>query len=233
MRRRPRLNERVGNRAAVSSACVYGWAGVPVDVVGGAGLDDPPEVHHGDAVADVADDGRRSDHPGAIYIRLGRGRDPEVYPEVPTITFGRADASARRPDDLSDHRDRRRGAARRCDAASDVWPKQGVDDAGRTTCTRSSRSMLERGTRGGGRAPARILTVEEHNRTNGLERPSPRRSSRAGSVECACTVWTCPTSMCRLAPPAALYAHYRLDADGITDELSRLLDSDHAQNQRE
>src|SRR3546814_954652 len=23
------------------------------------------------------------DHPGAMYIRLGRGRDPEVYPEVP------------------------------------------------------------------------------------------------------------------------------------------------------
>ena len=30
------------------------------------------------------------DHPGAMYLRLGRGRDPEVYPEVPAITFGRA-----------------------------------------------------------------------------------------------------------------------------------------------
>ena len=30
------------------------------------------------------------DHPGAMYIRLGRGRDPEVYPDVPDITFGRA-----------------------------------------------------------------------------------------------------------------------------------------------
>jgi transketolase len=31
------------------------------------------------------------DHPGAMYIRLGRGRDPEVYPEVPSdFRFGQA-----------------------------------------------------------------------------------------------------------------------------------------------
>ena len=30
------------------------------------------------------------DHPGAMYIRLGRGRDPQVYDDVPSITFGRA-----------------------------------------------------------------------------------------------------------------------------------------------
>src|SRR5436309_679569 len=34
---------------------------------------------------------RRSlDRPGAMYIRLGRGRDPEVYPEVPDLEIGRA-----------------------------------------------------------------------------------------------------------------------------------------------
>ena len=36
------------------------------------------------------------DRPGAMYIRLGRGRDPEVYPEVPAdFAFGKASDCAR------------------------------------------------------------------------------------------------------------------------------------------
>ena len=30
------------------------------------------------------------DRPGAMYIRLGRGRDPEVYPQPPLLTIGEA-----------------------------------------------------------------------------------------------------------------------------------------------
>ena len=30
------------------------------------------------------------DHPGAMYMRLGRGRDPEVYPQPADIEFGGA-----------------------------------------------------------------------------------------------------------------------------------------------
>ena len=41
---------------ADSSASVYGWCGTVEDLVGAADLHDPPEVHHGDAVGQVAHD---------------------------------------------------------------------------------------------------------------------------------------------------------------------------------
>src|SRR6185312_1071145 len=41
------------------------------------------------------------DHPGAMYIRLGRGRDPEVYPQVPAnFRIGKA-ATLRKGEDLT------------------------------------------------------------------------------------------------------------------------------------
>ncbi len=44
-----------GSGTADSSACVYGWPGALVDLVAGARLDDLAEVHHRDAIGDVAD----------------------------------------------------------------------------------------------------------------------------------------------------------------------------------
>jgi hypothetical protein len=42
-----------------------------------------------------------TDHPGAMYIRLGRGRDPQVYPEVPRdFRIGKA-ATLRKGKDLA------------------------------------------------------------------------------------------------------------------------------------
>ena len=58
MRRRPVSTSGSGIGAADSSAWVYGWAERSYTSVGRPGLDDPPEVHDGDPVADVADDGQ-------------------------------------------------------------------------------------------------------------------------------------------------------------------------------
>ena len=78
------------------------------------------------------------DHPGAMYIRLGRGRDAEVYPEVPAdFAFGKA-ARLREGSDLTiittgtevRATPRRRRVAGRARASRRAW----------STCTRSSRS---------------------------------------------------------------------------------------------
>ena len=56
IRRRRDSTTGSGIGTADSSATVYGWSGVEVEVARAGDLDDPPEVHHGDPVADVADD---------------------------------------------------------------------------------------------------------------------------------------------------------------------------------
>ena len=57
MRRRARSTSGSGTGDADSSACVYGCAGASKSSAVGCGLDDAPEVHHRDAVGDVAHDG--------------------------------------------------------------------------------------------------------------------------------------------------------------------------------
>ncbi len=103
------------------------------------------------------------DHPGAMYIRLGRGRDPEVYPEVPEVRFGRAvrlrhggDAAiiATGSEVLPSLRAAERVAA---ESAADV----AVYDM-HTVKPLDLEAVAEAAGTG------RILTVEEHNRTNGL-----------------------------------------------------------------
>ncbi|HXY42957.1 MAG TPA: transketolase C-terminal domain-containing protein, partial [Acidimicrobiales bacterium] len=67
-----------------------------------------------------------------------------------------------------------------------------------------------------------VLTVEEHNRTGGLGSAVAETLADAGL----------PTALCRhgvpdvhvvLGPPAALYARYQLDADGVVSKARELL----------
>jgi len=78
------------------------------------------------------------DHPGAMYIRLGRGRDPEVYSEVP------ADFEIGRATRLRDG-----DAATIITTGSELWACLGQRNASppttsrsaSSTCTRSARSI--------------------------------------------------------------------------------------------
>jgi transketolase len=80
------------------------------------------------------------DHPGAMYIRLGRGRDPEVYAAVPDLTFGKA-IRLREGSDLTIIAT---GSELRpaLDAAEAL--AGGASPRGWWTCTRSSRSTQAR-----------------------------------------------------------------------------------------
>jgi len=157
------------------------------------------------------------DHPGAMYIRLGRGRDAEVYSEVPQdFAFGKA-TMLRDGTDLTI-------------IATGSQVHAAVVAAGRVAETGVTVRVLDMHTikpldeaaiRAAARETGAILAVEEHNVVGGLgsavaevlvdEDRLPFR--RHGILD----------EFSLIGPPAALYAHYRLDADGVTAVAKELL----------
>lgn len=157
------------------------------------------------------------DHPGAMYIRLGRGRDPEVYADVPTISFGRA-IRLREGGDLAILATG--SEVRPALDAADLLAARGVSARVVDVHTIKPLDLAEV------HAAADlgvVLTVEEHNVTGGLgtavaevlaDSGRPVRLRRHGV----------PDEYVLIGPPAALYAHYRLDAHGIATVATELLE---------
>jgi transketolase len=167
------------------------------------------------------------DHPGAMYIRLGRGRDPEVYAEVPDVRFGQA---AR----LRDGAD-----AAIVATGSEVFPALraaehlATEGAEIAVYDMHTVKPLDVDAVAAAAATGRVLTVEEHNRTNGLGTAVAESLFEGGFAGVRLHRIDVPDEHVPIGPPAALYAHYRLDTDGIARELRRLLDLGQPQNQLE
>ena len=157
------------------------------------------------------------DHPGAMYIRLGRGRDPEVYPEVP--------------------RDFRIGEAKTLRDGKDLtiitngtMLRPTLDAAAALAAEGISARVLDMHTikpldaaairRAAGETGA-ILSVEEHNVTGGLGSAIAEVLVDSGRVPFR--RHGVPDEFVPVGPPAALYAHYRLDAAGIAAVARELL----------
>ncbi|MCG6116060.1 MAG: transketolase [Mesorhizobium sp.] len=158
------------------------------------------------------------DHPGAMYIRLGRGRDAEVYTEVPAdFAFGKA-STLREGSDLTIIATGSQVHASL--AAADRLAGEGI--AVRVLDMHTIKPLDADAVRAAARETRAILTVEEHNTTGGLgsavaevlveEERVPFR--RHGILD----------EFSLIGPPAALYAHYRLDADGVTAIAKELLE---------
>ncbi len=158
------------------------------------------------------------DHPGAMYIRLGRGRDPEVYSSVPDIRFGKAIRL-------------REGAGIAILATgSEVYPSLKAADslaargiAARVVDMHTIKPLdTEEVLAAAGECGA-LVTVEEANRTGGL-------GSAVAEVlaEHRCSIrfvrHGVPDEHVLVGPPAALYAHYRLDAQGIASVAAEILE---------
>ncbi|NRC56948.1 transketolase [Mesorhizobium sediminum] len=157
------------------------------------------------------------DHPGAMYIRLGRGRDAEVYQDVPAdFAFGKA-TKLRDGNDLTIITTGSQVHASL--AAADRLAADGVGV--RVIDMHTIKPLDEEAIRAATRDTRAILTVEEHNIIGGLgsavaevlvdEERIPFR--RHGILD----------EFSLIGPPAALYAHYRLDADGVTAVAKELL----------
>lgn len=157
------------------------------------------------------------DHPGAMYIRLGRGRDPEVYREVPKgFRIGRA-ATLRKGDDLAIIACG--SVVRACLDAAAKLAERGIE--ARVIDMHTIKPLDAAAIRKAAREAGAILTVEEHNITGGLGSAvaevlveEPRVPFLRHGV---------PDEFVPVGPPAALYAQYKLDADGIAKKARTFL----------
>lgn len=156
------------------------------------------------------------EHPEAMYIRLGRGRDPVVYDSVPDIAFGKAI----RLRDGTDLTIIACGSQVRPSLdAAEALAAQGVSVrvVDMFTIDRMDADEI----RAAAQDTGAILTVEEHNVTGGMGSAVaevlldlPRIPFRKHGV---------PDRYVEVGPPAALYTHYKLDAAGVAEVARELL----------
>ena len=158
------------------------------------------------------------DQPGAMYIRLGRGRDPEVYPTIPAdFQFGLA-VTLREGPDLTII-----AIGSEVRAALDAAELLAADGTSvRVIDMHTLKPLDADAIRAAAAGYLAILTVEEHNVVGGLGSAvaevlvdGPRIPFRRHGI---------PDEFALIGPPAALYAHYRLDAPGIAGVARELLE---------
>jgi transketolase len=157
-------------------------------------------------------------HDGPVYVRMGRGRDPEVYPEVPAdFAFGRAIRLAEGTDIALIATG---SEVAPCLQAARDLAAAGISARVVDMHTVSAADVAE--IRAAVADIGTILTVEEHNVTGGLgaavaeviaDLGQPVRFRRHGI----------PDVHVDLGPPAALYAYYELDAAGVARRARDLL----------
>jgi len=155
---------------------------------------------------------------GPVYVRMGRGRDPEVYADVPeNFAFGRA---IRLAEGLDIALIATGSEVQPCLQAAEQLAGEGISARVVDMHTVSPVDAAE--IRAAVEDIGTILVVEEHNMTGGLgaavaevvaEFGKPVRFRRAGV----------PDEHVTLGPPAALYAHYELDAAGLAGRARKLL----------
>ncbi|MBA6436709.1 transketolase family protein [Streptomyces sp. GMR22] len=157
------------------------------------------------------------DHPGPVYFRIGRGRDPDVYPAGTDLEIGKAVEHGTGSDltliatGSMVHPALRAAAALTEDGYGvgvlDMHTVKPLDEEAVLTAARRSRLLM---------------TVEEHNVLGGLggavaelisEHGVPVRLHRHGIRD----------QYSLIGPPTQLYGHYRLDAPGVEAEARELL----------
>jgi transketolase len=157
-------------------------------------------------------------HPGPMYIRMGRGRDPQVYAEPPAdFRIGRA-TRLREGTDLAI-----------ITTGSQVHPSLAAAERlaaagiGVRVIDMHTISPLDTGEiLAAAQQAGAVLTVEEHNVTGGLGSAVAETLADAG-VAARLRRLGVPDVHVVLGPPAALYAHYQLDAAGIESAARQLL----------
>jgi transketolase len=158
------------------------------------------------------------DHPGAMYIRLGRGRDPEVYPTVPELTFGKA-IRLREGVDLTIFATG--SEVHPALEAAAILADEGV--SARVVDMHTVAPLDVDEVLAAARDTSAILTVEEHNVTNGLGTAVAETLLMGGAPAVRFAKHGVPDEYIPVGPPAALYAKYRLDASGVAIVARELL----------
>jgi transketolase len=158
------------------------------------------------------------DDPGVIYIRLGRGRDPDVYSAPPAdFQFGKA-IRLRAGHDLTIIATGSEVHAA-LDAAEMLSREYGIE--ARVTDMHTISPLDKTEIRAAAAETGAILTVEEHNITGGLG-----SAVAEVLVECDRIPFVrhgVPDEFALIGPPAALYEHYGLDSAGIAKQARALV----------
>jgi transketolase len=154
---------------------------------------------------------------GPVYIRLGRGNDPIVYPTDQTVEVGRAITVVAGSDATIIStgvmlREALIAASRLADAGVSV----GVVDM--HTIRPLDRDVVERAARETGA----IVTVEDHVVTNGLGSAVAECVAESGSA-CRLKRLGIPDVFSIIGPPSDLYQHHGYDAAGIEQAINALL----------
>ena len=162
---------------------------------------------------------RRSLHwPGAMYIRLGRGRDPEVYPEVPEdFYFGQA-VRLREGADLTIIATG--SEVRACLDAADNLATDGIH--ARVVDMHTVDPIDREEVLAAAEESSAVLTVEEHNLAGGLGSAVAELLAEAGAGV-PFRRHGVPDEHVVIGPPAALYSRYRLDAAGVESVARELV----------
>lgn len=156
--------------------------------------------------------------PGPIYFRLGRGREPVVYPDgPPDFAFGKA-ITYRDGSDLTVITNGLTMAA--AVGAVEALAGEGIDC--RLIDLHTLRPLDRDAIVRAAQETGRILTVEEHNITGGIGSAVAEVLAEEG-IAIPFKRHGIYDEFALIGPPAALYAHYRLDARGIAEVIREWL----------
>lgn len=160
------------------------------------------------------------DYPGAMYIRLARGRDAQVFAEVPELHIGEA-MRLRDGDDLTIIATG--SEVRPAIDAADILEPAGIST--RVIDMHTLAPMDAQAVVDAAADTSAILTVEEGNRTGGLGTLVAQTllEHGFGGKSVRFRRHGVPDEHALIGPPAALYAHYRLDAIGIASVAREVL----------
>jgi transketolase len=156
------------------------------------------------------------DHPGAMYLRLGRGRDPQVYDTVPDLQLGKA-IRLREGDDVAVLATGTEVHAAL--EAAELLAAKGI--SARVVDVHTVKPLDVDEVLAAAELGA-VVTVEEHNITGGLG-SAVAEVLADRQVAVPLLRHGVPDTYVLIGPPAALYAHYRLDAAGVAGVVEELL----------
>ena len=157
------------------------------------------------------------DHPGPIYFRIGRGRDPEIYPRGERFELGRAVVHGIGRDlTIIATGSCVHPALKAMERLSQNGMSVGVIDM--ATIKPLDRAAILQAASGS----QRLMTVEEHNVLGGLGSAVSEVLSENG-VGTVLHRHGIRDVFSLIGPPTHLYRHYRLDADGIVAEATEFV----------
>lgn len=158
-------------------------------------------------------------HDRPIYLRIGRGRDPVVYDKGATFQFGKANVHGFGEDltiiacGIAVH-----GALEAAAAMNATGRSVGVIDMA-SVKPLDREAILEAAEKSRTR---KLMTVEEHNVLGGLGSAVAEVLSDEG-LGLKLKRHGIYDEFALISPPAALYAHYKLDGPGIRDVAETFL----------